>query len=72
MVSAYLNVPGQTFRDLQTLLYTFFVFPGACCKVIILFYWMEGWTFVGLKDYMISIFQQYKVQDIYLTFISVT
>ena len=39
---------GQTFRDLHTLLHTFFGFSGACCKVIILIDLMEGWTFVGL------------------------
>ena len=39
---------GQTFCDLQTLLHTFFGFPGACCKVNILIFWMEGWTFVGI------------------------
>ena len=42
------NRRGQTFCDLQTLLHTFFGFPGACCKEIILIDWMEGWTFVGL------------------------
>ena len=27
---------GQTLRDLQTLMHTFFGFPGACCKMNIL------------------------------------
>ena len=39
---------GQTFCDLQTLLQTFFGFPGAGCNKICLIFWVEMWTFVGL------------------------
>ena len=42
------NIHGQTFCDLQTLLHTFFGFPGAFRKVTFIIFWMEGWTFVGI------------------------
>ena len=42
------TILGQTFCDLQTLMHTFLGFPGACCKVTILIFWIEGWTFVRI------------------------
>ena len=39
---------GQTFCDRQTLLHTFFGFPGACSKVTFSFYRIKDWTFLGL------------------------
>ena len=41
-------ISDQTFCDLQTLLHTFFGFPGACCKVNILSF---GWKGGLLQDY---------------------
>ena len=49
---------GQTFCELHTLLHSFYGFPGACCKVTILIGQVEGWTFVGLFDCIISHFEQ--------------
>ena len=66
------DIYGQTFCDLHTLLHSFYGFPGACYKVTILICHVEGWTFVGLKDCIISHFKTNKVQDINPNFICVT
>ena len=65
-------ISDQTFCDLQTLLHTFFGFPGAYGKVNVLIDLMEGWTFVGLQEYITSNFQRYKIQGIFFIFICVT
>ena len=48
---------GQTFCDLHTLLHSYYGFPGACYKVTIFIFHVEGLTFVGLIDCTISHFE---------------
>ena len=67
-----LFIIGQIFCDLHTLLHSFYGFPGAFYKVTISICHVEGWTFVGLNNCIISILKQNKVQDKNLNFICVT
>jgi hypothetical protein len=59
---------GQTFCDLHKLLHTYFwiLWPILQCKYS--YFWMEGWTFVGLDKLSSVIFKKFKVQEIYPIF----